>query len=369
MTPLKAVPQVFPRVFIDARMVGPIAHGIGRYVSLLVEGLRQVQKQGALAYEPVLITSGEFKFEGFECVPSSAPFLHPSELIALPRLLKRQGASLYHSPSFSSLVWCPCPWVVTVHDLCHLTYGSVAQKLYYSVLLKSFARRARSLSTVSEFSKRELAHWTGVPAERIEVVYNAIDPSFLSFESRGLGTKYAFSARNYFFCLSNPKRHKNVPFLIESYREYRRRAGDSAWPLVLSTKGLAPGLQGEGVFELSSLPNHEAKELLAAAGALVFPSLYEGFGLPPLEAAVLGTPLVLSQIEPHHEAVVDLGPAEALWMDPRSLESCVDRLLRAWRGELKPPSIESRENLAQRYSVEKLGNHMDRIYRQALGLQ
>src|SRR5690606_38004513 len=137
--------------------VGEALHGIARYVTLLARGLSQLE--GELPYEPVFLTHGqrfEAGFHGFETWPHAVPFLDPREQVSLPIALKRGRADFYHSTSFSSLLWSPVPWLVTIHDLNHLEWGGLKERIYYGTLLKRFARGARQLMTVSEFSRREL---------------------------------------------------------------------------------------------------------------------------------------------------------------------------------------------------------------------
>lgn len=266
------------RVLLDTRMVTQVAHGFARYGTGLVEGLRELTKEsGGLGYELVLITP-----EGGGPLAQLAPeltrvearsaFLSPTELWELPVLLRRHRAALYHSPTFSSLPWMvmPSPWAVTVHDLCHLRYGDGRQRLYYDWLLKPFVRRVAAVMTVSEFSRAEIAQWSGVDPSTITAAWNAIDqhlahrtePSLVDAALARLGLKRG----QYFFCPSNPKPHKNVALLVEAYREL----GDTSWPLVLTLRafGHVPGVKA-----LGGLADRDFLPLLEGAAAVVFPSL------------------------------------------------------------------------------------------------
>jgi alpha-1,3-rhamnosyl/mannosyltransferase len=356
------------RVLIDARMVRRTPHGIARYVSRLAEGLLALRDRGALAYEPAFLVApdcAEPVFARFATLEARTPIHDPRELFELPGLVRKSGAALYHSPSYSSVVACPCPWLVTVHDLNHLHYGGLAQKAYYYGVLRPFARGARRLLTVSRFSRDELATWTGLPAARIGVVHNALEAELAepvpSAESAPVLARFGLTPGRYFLALSNPKPHKNLPLLLEAYRAL----GDGAWPLVLSVREKFAGALSTG-----PLTDREARVLLRSAGALVFPSLYEGFGLPPVESLVAGVPAVVSDIPPHREAVEGVfanagEEGSMLWVDPRD-RAAWTAALRAAPVSLRRPGPEVAARLLERYSTARLASEMDRIYRDVL---
>ena len=356
-------PGITPRVIIDARYVSDALHGMARYTLLMAQGLSGIP----LTYEPVfLIQPGQSsKFSGFETHELGIPFLHPRELLEIPRALKELRADLYHSPTFSSLAICPCPWIVTIHDLNHRTYGGMKEKIYYQFLLKRFARSAKRILTVSEFSRRELADWLSVAPDKIRVVYNAIDSRLgqevTEQDLDRVMKKYKLQPGNYFFCLSNPKPHKNVALLVEAFQSFRKENTET--PLVLSMREFSDRL---GVRALGSFSDEETRALLAGAKALFFPSLYEGFGLPPVEAAVMGVPLVVSSILPHREALQDLAPDEALWVNPLDVHSWTKAMIRANRGELGATRVETRRAILTRYAVSRLGAEMNAIYQEVL---
>jgi glycosyltransferase involved in cell wall biosynthesis len=373
MVSVTDLPKKCPQVVIDARMVTKIPHGISRYVTQLAKGLRRQQEGRRLEYNPVFLLSSlahAVHFAPFNIHVVKAPFLHPGELLEIPQVLKTLDARLYHSPSFSSLWYCPCPSVITIHDLNHLTYGEWSKKIYYEILLKRFARRSTVIATVSEFSRNEIAQWLKIPPGKIAIVPNAVEPypappaSDAAPLKPSLPTLQAMGLEpgKYFFCLSNTKPHKNLPLLVQAYEKFRANFPD-AWPLVLSVSDYSttPGIKSVG-----AVSDELAHTLLAHSGGMFFPSLYEGFGLPPLEAALLGVPLAISKIPPHEEGLADLLPSEVLWIPPDDLAGWSKAFEKIRVGGVPRTSSTSRDQLLRHFSVDQLAGKMDAIYRQIL---
>lgn len=354
-----------PRVVIDARMVGPHLHGIARYVSLLAQGLAA---KPSLSFEPVfLIQPGmEQQFHGFEERVVRTPFLDLKESWLLPIVIKKLKPALYHSPSFSSLAFSPCPTVVTIHDLNHLQYGGPAEKFYYQMILRPFAKRSKKIVTVSQFSRQEMEPWLGVKS--IEVVKNALDPSLeavSTIDEEARLKSLGLTRDRYFLSLSNEKPHKNLSTLV---RAYLRWTGEdptraTAFPLAVTCDAF-PGERG--LVRLGRLDETDLRIVLRNARALFFPSLYEGFGLPPIEAASQGVPVVVSDISAHREALLASGGSETLFLDPLNVDGWKSAFARAAEGRLRKPSDGYRARLKQEYSVDRLTDQMIAIYEECL---
>lgn len=363
------------RIVIDARMIGAVPHGIARYVKNLAAGLAELP---SLKYEPIFLVShaGRSQIpEKFRTETVQADFLSAKELLELPRTLKELAPALYHSPSFSSLISCPCPWIVTIHDLNHLHFGGFKEKIYYKTLLKNFARGARRVMTVSEFSQREIAKWLGVPPAQIEIVYNAIEPVFCEPTEQSLPPtliKNHLRAGNFLLYISHhSKAHKNSEMLLRSYIAARRKSPELP-PLVLnaSREDLPEALRGlPGIIPVGKIPDGDLRALLEFSRAALFPSLYEGFGLTPLEAAMLGARLLVSDIPSHREALVDFSPPQLNWLKPGDQESWTQGLIRLKNAPvILPPDPDQLARAEARFSVSGLAEHMDQIYRSVLSL-
>jgi glycosyltransferase involved in cell wall biosynthesis len=349
-------------------MVGEIPHGISRYVTRLAEGLLEIREKNGLFYDPIfLVNRGKLPevFSRFAKIETGVGYLSICELVEIPLLLARTRADLYHSPSLSSLVYCPCPWIQTLHDLNHLDFGSAAKRLYYRTVLRQFARGARKLLTVSEFSRTEISRWLEVPDEAVQVVPNSVERDLprenVTIESKF--EKMGIKKRKFFLCFSNPMPHKNVETLVHAFESFARED----WKLVLN---LDASFSKPGVVALGRIPEAEASWLRENASAVFFPSLYEGFGLPPIEALVSGVPVVISDIPAHREGVSVLDAAALngaiYWANPRIESEWISGMEKVSRGELRGLSAASVEILLKTYSSNRLASTMDRLYSNVL---
>lgn len=334
-------------------MVKAEGHGIGNYVLQMAEGLAQLQKPYELLYLVDKNLPAGHPLRGHSHRDSAVAFLHPLEPFRLGKEIAKLKPALFHTPSFASLWAYPCPHVQTVHDLNHLHFGSALQHAYYAWILLPSLKNAKRVLTVSESSRVEISAWLksqGIE-KPIALAENAIlpftaaaDPAFL--ESRRL------KAGEYFFSLSNNKPFKNLALLKEAHRK-----SGSPFPLVISTQGES----GEGILHTGPLAEAELATLLPNAKALYFPSLYEGFGRPPLEAALAGVVPVVSDIPPHREAL--RGVKEAIFLPREEPTAWEEKFRRPPEGKV---SAESKRWIQENYSLQKLAAAMHETYTSAL---
>jgi glycosyltransferase involved in cell wall biosynthesis len=301
------------------------------------------------------------------------------EQVVQPWVLRRIGADLVHGPAFVGPVLASCPAVVTIHDLSFLRFPALfrpANRLYLAVLTRLSARRARRLIAVSAETASEVTRLLGVPAERIDVVYHGVDPMFRPLPA---GEVAAFRQRRglperFVLFVGTLEPRKNLVRLVEAFARIRAGADrHSGARLVLAGgKGwlydeLFARVEALGLDEQVIFPGYVASDELPlwynAATVLAYPSIYEGFGLPVLEAQACGTPVLTSNVSSLPEAA---GEA-ALMVDPYDVEALAAGLHRLLVDE--PLRHELREQglaHAGQFSWPRAAQETARVYWRAL---
>jgi glycosyltransferase involved in cell wall biosynthesis len=196
------------------------------------------------------------------------------------------------------------------------------------------AHRSDCILTVSDASKRDILHLFNIPPEKIVVVYNAIDAHFSvtppSDAVARVRERYQLDHR-FVLYVGNIKPHKNLVRLIEAFSELRTGELEDVKLLIIGDEiSKLPALRHavhrhklhKHVRFLGYVPDDQLTVLYRLAAVFVFPSLYEGFGLPPLEAMASGTPVVVSNVSSLPEVVGDA----AVLVDPHDIDSIVDGL-------------------------------------------
>jgi glycosyltransferase involved in cell wall biosynthesis len=248
--------------------------------------------------------------------------------------------SLLHEPHYVLPPLVPCRAVVTIHDCIHLMFPQYLPNrfayAYARATLWAATRRAERIFTVSETSKADILRYCDVPAERIIVVYNAIDDRFAAPPDMDaverVRERYQLNGP-FALYVGNIKPHKNLERLIDAF-DLVRRNGFERLELLIIGDQISKYPRLRRAVDKHKLHKHVrflgfvADDTLAAlyrlATVFVFPSLYEGFGLPPLEAMASGTPVVTSNRSSLPEVVGDA----AVLVDPYSAASIAEGIQR-----------------------------------------
>ncbi|MGB3548381.1 MAG: glycosyltransferase family 1 protein [Saprospiraceae bacterium] len=257
---------------------------------------------------------------------------------ALPGALRRCGAEVLLSPDGYLSLRSPVPTVLVAHDLAYLHYPRQVPPLvrrYYGYFVPRYLHRADQIITVSDYVKQDiLAHYRLAP-ERISVACNGVKEEFRPLdEAEKTAVRAEFAGgREYFFYVGSIHPRKNLPRLLGAYARYRSGGGRPvklliggrfAWQTGEVAAAHAANPYREDIEFLGYVPADQLARLLGAARALTYVSLFEGFGVPLLEAMQAEVPIVTANVTSLPEVA---GPA-ALLVDPTSEEAIAAALLR-----------------------------------------
>ena len=328
------------RIAIDARKLHDF--GIGTYIRNLLKYLARLDRETEylLLCRPQDVKLADGLGPNFRSVVEPSRPYSVAEQVMLPARLVMQNVTLLHEPHYVLPPLVPCRAVVTIHDCIHLMFPqylpSRLAHAYARANLWVAAKRAERIFTVSETSKADILRYCDVPAERIIVVYNAIDDRFaISPETEAIERVRERYQLNGPFALyvGNIKPHKNLERLIDAF-DLVRRGGFERLELLIIGDQISKYPRLRRAVDKHKLHKHVrflgfvADDTLAAlyrlATVFVFPSLYEGFGLPPLEAMASGTPVVTSNRSSLPEVVGDA----AVLVDPYSAASIAEGIQR-----------------------------------------
>ncbi len=384
------------RIGIDARFFGPVGKGLGRYTERLVENLERIGSQHApqaRGERPIPLEFVVFlRKENFDLyqptsprfrkVLADFPWYSLSEQLHFPPLLRREGIDLMHFPHFNVPILTPCPFVVTIHDLILFRYPTRrASKLNaamyglkyaaYRLTIRLAVNRARKIIAVSEYTKRDVMRSLGVPEEKISVTYEASDgveagqlmmPGTLDPHAKNI-------KKPYFLYVGNAYPHKNLERLLAVFKRLRTRGLESQLVLVgkidyfyerLKKEAAHLGLleEGEVVF-YGYATEAELAELYRRARVYVFPSLLEGFGLPPLEAMRYGTPVAAADSSCLPEVLGDA----ATYFNPEDEEAMADAMTRIFSDDaLRATLAERGLKRVERYTWKDCAERTYHIY-------
>jgi glycosyltransferase involved in cell wall biosynthesis len=371
------------RVAIDIRRAGDF--GIGTYVRNIVRQLARLD-----SHNSYLLIGSKKHLAEIDDLPENFSLLEfpaaPGTLrthFQLPFLLHRRRVDLLHMPWFYAPAVLFTPLVITVHDLTDILTPQVGASPVVQTGRMFFARRALNRSArvlaVSHASKRELARAFRVPESKIEVVYNALDERFrhepLSPDADRILERHAVT-QPFVLYAGNIRPQKNLARLIEAFAVVKSELRDDPalgrlkLLLIGDELGKHPDLRRavvrtrlrEDVRFLGFVPHHVLRVFYARASAFLFPSLYEGFGLPPLEAMAHGTPVLTSNVS----SLPEVFSQAALLVNPENVFEIARGIRQILtEGVLRETLVRRGYECVERYSWARAAQEVLRVYEEA----
>lgn len=350
------------KVGFDARM---IRHsGIGTYI------------RGILS---ILVWKDKFDFTLFgsldkiknyptKKVAADFPIYSVQEQFLFPRLLEQAQLELLHVPHYNAPLTYKGKLVVTVHDLIHLKFSpSRFAYIYARMMLGRVCKKAKIIITDSQNTKKDIVQLLGVDEKKIRVIYPAVDDEFFSTEMKYTNSPILREiGEDYILYVGNIKPTKNVETLVQSFLLAKKKIPDLR--LFLAGKNFMPEYtkQFDGQSDIRFLGEFDHDlliQLYHRARLFVFPSSYEGFGLPPLEAMASGVPVICSNAASLPEVVGDA----AMLFDPKDTARLSEVICELWEDENKRKVLSTKGlERAKKFSWQKCAEEIAEVYEECI---
>jgi glycosyltransferase involved in cell wall biosynthesis len=323
------------RVGIDGRALTSPAAGVRRYVRELLRALVALDEGVdlvALGGDRACVPDGVSHVEESPHPPTNLGW----SLVGLPQAAQRARLDVLHAPAYTAPLWGTAPVVLTVHDVSYARHPEwypyrrdVVRRAFY----RRSARRARLVLTDSEFSASEIVAAYGIARERIAVVPLGVDARFSPSSTNGCELPQEI-AGPFVLHVGDLHERRNLPTVVDAVVGARRHfGGAAAVSLVLAgvDRGVGDALCAiaaeadvpEAVIRLGPVSEELLVSLYRCATALVYPSLYEGFGLPILEAMACGTPVIASRAA----SIPEVAGTAGILLDPLDVGAWTDAIV------------------------------------------
>ncbi len=324
------------RIGIDAHMLGDHSGGNENYYVNILNSLIDVEDDiFVFVYRGIDISSynGKFNVVYFK---SRNAFVR--NFIEIPLLCHFYKLDLMHTQYFIPYIR-PCAFVCVIHDICFEHFDNVFGKLEtirQRIHVPYAAKRSKIIFTVSEYSKNDIITHYKIPPNKILVTYNAVNSNYKPLPSNEINTsdlrnRFNIGCSPFILCVGNLQPRKNLVNLIRAYSKYRELyvcdtrlviVGKKSWMYNdIISEAISNQYSNEIIFT-DYVSEKDLIRLYNEATAFIYPSLFEGFGVPPLEAMACGTPVAVSNTSSLPEVIGKAG----LYFDPYNVEEITDSI-------------------------------------------
>jgi len=346
------------KIGLDLRMLGG-GSGIDRYASSLAHEI--LSANGRIGrHEYVLFLRNQHLAQNFrqydaKIVIANIAHYSVAEQLKLPGILRAEKLDLMHFPHFNAPIFYKRPFVVTIHDLTHTLFpgrkkSHFFHRLAYYAVFANAIRNSKQIIAVSQSTKKQIVDYYSIDPQKITVIYEGFNQLYKMLDKeeayRQVAQKFGIQ-KPFLLYVGVWRRYKNLPMLAQAFDKLRGRGLDMQLVLAGESDKHYPEIEKQirlitnhkSLITPGRVTDEDLKLLYNAAVLFVLPSLMEGFGLTPLEAAACGTPVACSDI-PTLREIMGQG---AEYFDPNNLENMTDVLLELLKS---PKRLEELANLA-----------------------
>lgn len=358
------------KIAIDIQTTLGRKTGFGFYVSNLIANLERFDKKNQYIF---LKPESDHDF--------STPQRWVWDQVTIPRLARQAKVTIFHQPCFSTPIFYRGKVVVTIHDLISVFFGyniPFWSRQFFAKWMPFTYRFADHLIAVSEHTKKDAIKVLGIPEEKITVIHEAADSKYHLIDDKTalkeVREKYNIGNDPFILHVGTLEPRKNLPFLVRAFAAAKKDIGTTK--LVITGK---KGWYYEGLFELVDqlklqeeviftgyVEDDDIPALYNAASLFAFPSQYEGFGLPPLEAMACGTPVISSNTSSMPEVVGEAG----ILLSPKDEKPWAAAIVEVLNDKKRWQDLRDRGLLqAKQFSWEKCARETIAVYEKVAGAE
>ncbi len=376
------------RIGIDARMFGPKQGGLGRYVEQLILNLEKLNPPAGGDADFVIFLRQENWSDytptnpRFTKVLADIPWYGLREQFELPKIISQNNLDLMHFPHWNVPLFYNRPFVVTIHDLLLLhfptrrasTLGPIlyfVKNFFFKIILRHAAKKAINIITVSNFSKNDLIKTLHVPKDKITIAYPAANPD-LTNPPLPRPSGESKIVRPYALYVGVAYPHKNLDRLLAAWQLFCDKTGNRYQLVLVGKKNYFYDRLLEKYGELFAMglavftdfvDDEILSDLYQSASIFVLPSLYEGFGIPPLEAMSHGVPVIASLTTCMPEVL----EGAALYFNPTQVNELVEALISGFTDEkLRAELSMLGKKIAAKYSWLTCAKKTSEVYQNSV---
>jgi len=393
------------KIGIDARFYGPIGKGLGRYTQEVVDNLMKITSaNGGAGFNYVIFLSPE-NFDEFICdepfvkkVKVNIKWYSWAEQLLFPFYLWQEKLDLVHFPHFNIPIFTPSKFVVTIHDLILTHFPTVRattrshfiyflKNLAYRLVIKAAVIRAHRIIAVSQFTKDDIVNKLKVKTDKISVTYEGVtnlakgrDSLFVAKLNNQETLEQYHIAKNFLLYVGNAYPHKNLEALLRVFNRLHREKPELRLVLVgkedyfyHQVENYARSLNlwqreniNSPVIFPGYIPDAQLEILYQEARAYIFPSFYEGFGLPPLEAMAKGCPVISS----NQASLPEILGQAAVYFNPGDEEEMLLKIRQVLTDDdQRQKLISLGQEQAKKYNWWECAHQTMLVYQQALRIK